>query len=266
MATTVKRILNCIESIGTENDWSSVDAMDAGILKASKVALPETVDLRENWWKINDQGDTGSCVGWSTADGLLRWHFVKNKQIKNNELLSVRFIWMASKETDEFTSRPSSFIEEAGTSLKSALDVTRKYGCVLDKLLPFSTNQLYKGQERTLYAVAAAMKTKSYFNLIQGNTNKLAAWKQWLADGKGPILTRLDVDDTWQNATKTKGKLTTYKALTANGGHAVCIVGYNKNGFIIRNSWGESWGDKGYAYASLEYAKDAFTEAYGVTV
>ena len=36
------------------------------------------------------------------------------------------------------------------------------------------------------------------------------------------------------------------------GGHAVCIVGYddNLNGgrFIVRNSWGTSWGDNGYFY------------------
>ena len=30
------------------------------------------------------------------------------------------------------------------------------------------------------------------------------------------------------------------------GGHAVLIVGYNKNGFIIRNSWGKSFADEGY--------------------
>lgn len=30
------------------------------------------------------------------------------------------------------------------------------------------------------------------------------------------------------------------------GGHAIAIVGYNQNGFIIRNSWGTSYGNKGY--------------------
>lgn len=36
------------------------------------------------------------------------------------------------------------------------------------------------------------------------------------------------------------------------GGHAVALVGYNKNGFIIRNSWGEGYGKNGYSILSYE--------------
>lgn len=32
-----------------------------------------------------------------------------------------------------------------------------------------------------------------------------------------------------------------------HGGHAISIVGYNKDGFIIRNSWGLNYGSRGYA-------------------
>lgn len=34
---------------------------------------------------------------------------------------------------------------------------------------------------------------------------------------------------------------------TVQGGHAVAVVGFNKNGFILRNSWGRSWNFDGYA-------------------
>ena len=42
------------------------------------------------------------------------------------------------------------------------------------------------------------------------------------------------------------------------GGHAVLIVGYDrtKKMFIVRNSWGAEWGDKGYFYMPYEYALD----------
>ena len=32
------------------------------------------------------------------------------------------------------------------------------------------------------------------------------------------------------------------------GGHAVCVVGYTQDAFIIRNSWGKYWGENGYCY------------------
>src|SRR5215212_9819703 len=96
--TIVKRILNCLPSQDTQKDWTIDNALEAGVLAAAP--LPASVDLREAWWQIGDQGSTGACVGWATADAVLRWHFVKAGRLAQNELLSPRFIWMAAKETD----------------------------------------------------------------------------------------------------------------------------------------------------------------------
>ena len=65
---------------------------------------------------------------------------------------------------------------------------------------------------------------------------------------------------------ETAGNLDEYQPKTKHGGHAVALVGYTPDRFIVRNSWGTSWGDGGFAYASLAYAQDAFTEAYGISV
>jgi hypothetical protein len=37
-----------------------------------------------------------------------------------------------------------------------------------------------------------------------------------------------------------------YQGDRLQGYHAIAIVGYDKEGFVIRNSWGTSFGDKGY--------------------
>ena len=256
------RICNLVPSRDIARDWTFQDALAAGAFGAP-AALPSKVDLRKPWWTINNQVNTGSCVGWATADGVMRYHLVQTNRLTQNQLLSPRFVWMSSKETDEFTSRPETFIEEAGTSLKAAMDVVRKYGNVLDSDLPFNISTLmFVGNENTLYASASTRRAAGYFNL----SKNLTRWKSWLA-GNGPILAGLSVDATWDNATSTVGKLDTFQPTTVRGGHAVCIVGYTSDRFIIRNSWGTTWGDKGFGYASVPYINDGFfAESYGVTL
>jgi hypothetical protein len=256
------RICNLVPSRRIETDWNYTDALGANVLGAP-AALPSSVDLRRAWWSINDQGGTGSCVGWACADGLLRYHLVTAGRLPRTRLLSPRFVWMASKETDESVVRPETFIEEAGTTLKAAVDIIRKYGCAREDELPFQIGTLmHTGPANAFFASAATRKAASYFNLDRN----LQQWKAWLAT-QGPILAGLAVDDTWRDASATKGKLDTFDRASVNGGHAVCIVGYTATRFIIRNSWGKAWGDKGFGHASLAYMDDAFfPEAYGITL
>ena len=54
----------------------------------------------------------------------------------------------------------------------------------------------------------------------------------------GPVLIALPVYDSSRNDFWNGAEL--------EGGHCVAVVGYDKNGFIIRNSWGRSYGRNGY--------------------
>ena len=42
------------------------------------------------------------------------------------------------------------------------------------------------------------------------------------------------------------------------GGHAVALVGFDdvRQVFIVRNSWGEGWGDRGYFYMPYTVVQD----------
>ena len=258
------RICNVVPSRNTENDWRFENAIAANALAGPVAALPARVDLRASWWDIGNQESTGSCVGWASTDALARYHFVKAGRLAKNTKLSPRFTWMGSKETDEFIARPQTMVEEAGTSLKAAVDILKKYGAVPETLLPFHiSTAMYPGNENTFYATAATRRIASYFNLQKN----LANWRSWLASN-GPILVALNVDATWDNATATNGKLDTFQPNTVRGGHAVAAVGYTPDKrFILRNSWGTTWGDKGFAYASEAYINAGFfNESYGVTL
>ena len=254
-----KFILNCDPSERTEDDWSFEDALEAGVLSLRRYT-PTRKDLQADWWEINDQGSTGACVGFATAYGVLRWHYVKARLLPESKKPSARFIWMANKETDQINSYPTTFIETAGTQTKLALNVARKYGCVTEADLPMS-GKLSMLSRAAFYAKASPFRISSYHNLRRD----LSRWRTWIAN-QGPILTRLDVDRTWDLATSTGGHLSQYMPDTIRGGHAVCLVGYTSTYFIVRNSWGTGWGDGGFGYASNDYAQEAFTEAYGAVL
>ena len=260
-----KRILNCLPSPKQEKNWGLDVAKAAGLIPIPRL-IPVAKDLRAAWWGIGDQGQTGSCVGWGTGEGVLRWHFVKAGKLSQTDSVSVRQLFMSAKETDVYTTRPTTFIEEEGTWITAALDIARKLGVVTAAVLPFEnpagSPELYTaGNEATFYAIAAQRRISTYTNL---GLNP-ADWRAWIANN-GPIATRLNVDSTWDNATATHGNLAMYDAAHTRGGHCVALVGYTADQFIVRNSWGTGWGDKGFAYASNQYAAAAFTEAYGVSV
>ena len=253
------RVLNCVPSVRQEEDWTIDTAQRAGVALAG-LAKPPSCDLRAAWWKVRDQKNTGACVGFAAADGVLRWHYVKAGRIKQNDQTSPRFVWMANKETDDVTGYPTTFIESAGTQTKYALRIARKYGCVLEKELPMSGG-LFAGSTAQFYTRAAQLRIKVFFNL---GTN-LDTWRYWIAR-QGPILTRLNCDGSWMKANTANYRLQKYPTGRKYGGHAVTLVGYTKEYFIVRNSWGTGWGRKGFVYAYDSYASKAFTEAYGAVL
>ena len=57
-----KRILNVRPSEKTEQDYTFEHAARTDAVVAA-ATVPPSKDLRAAWWKINDQGSTGSCVG-----------------------------------------------------------------------------------------------------------------------------------------------------------------------------------------------------------
>ncbi len=218
-------VMNVAASSGSEEDWSLANAVSAGVIPR-RDPLPDSVDLRARWWRGQNQGETGACVGYATAYGLLWRQGVAAGKISTREVPSARFIWMANKETDELMARPSTFLEKAPTHTKSALRIAAKYGCVLDRDLPMK-GRLSSLEENEFYSRASRLKISSYFNLGRS----VEHWKRWLAF-RGPILTRLVPDPQFL---KPRGVLDRYVFSGLRGGHAVCLAGYTSDTIIVRN-------------------------------
>ncbi len=262
LAPHVSWILNCIPSAKLEDDWVYMEAM--GLLRAPSPAPFLLRYLAPNGgpeWAIDDQGDTGACVGYATG-AVLRFYFVASGDLDAGERLSARYLWLAAKETDELVDRPTTFIESAGTTLKGALDVGRRYGVATDQMLPWSQGSTNEDLE-VFYVQTARLKIPSYLNLKKDAASlDTELWQRWLSS-QGPILARVNVDSGFR-ALNGAEPLQTYWGSVEEDAHAVAIVGYTDEGFVIRNSWGTGWGAGGFAVATPGWIAEAVTEAYGV--
>ena len=260
-----KRILNVEESRNQEKNWRWSDIAGA---TRNLNKLPEAVDLRgdrpSNWWgRVENQGSTGACVGYALGT-IMHWHLEKEGHVSRGRRgkPSFRHIWMASKESDRWVSSETSFLDGAGTYLDSALEVVRKRGSVPDKILPMKGGGTLMA-ERDFYVLASRHKIKSYHSCSFHGDYGQQGWHYWLAN-HGPILVRLNVDKAFMFARKRTSVLENYGGGGHYGGHACVIAGYKPGYFLVKNSWGTGWGDRGFVWVSELYARVAFTESYGI--
>jgi C1A family cysteine protease len=77
-------------------------------------------------------------------------------------------------------------------------------------------------------------------------------------DAKHPVVFGTPVWASIQNV-GSDGIIPMPDATQTIGGHAMLIVGYDmsRRVYIIRNSWGTGWGDRGYGYMSFDYIDTA---------
>jgi len=264
-----QRVLNIAES--PADVW---DALDVGPLL--DVDPPAALDLTHgrSWYGVRDQGETGSCVGWALADSVMRWHLVEQGRLSPRQRLSARFIWMASKEwqaqrvAKEHPTlgallgdwQPSTFLEEASTTVKDGLEVARLLGAVPEPSLRWS-GPLNRGPEAEFYARAAHFKLAGYYRVdVPLHDERLRRWRQWLAQ-QGPVMLVVETDRTLLAGEPV---LRSFRARRRTDLHACALTGYTADGFILRNSWGPRWGRGGYALATSDWLRRAARESYGV--
>lgn len=86
-------------------------------------------------------------------------------------------------------------------------------------------------------------KIRTFGGLPYGSSTGLRDYK-YAIHRYGVCLLGMNIDDSWYSPKKGVIKCDG-KSL---GGHAVTGVGYDEDGVLILNSWGENWGHAGFAY------------------
>lgn len=208
-----------------------------------KANLPAMVDWRnkdgKNWVSpILDQGNCGSCVAFAAVGVLETQYKIASLLPTMNIKLSPQHLFACGGggcDSGWYPSSAANFIQKKGVPDEAC-----------SPYISGATGQDVACQASCANAPQRSLKISSFTTPTRGSKN-IQAVKQALQTG--PVVTTLDVYADFMAYAGGVYQHTTGEAL---GGHAISIVGYDdsKQAFIIRNSWGQTWGENGFGYVS----------------
>ena len=254
--------------------------------KRVKDAQPDRIDIRDWFYTptlvplpdelincgrvpaVLDQGSEGACTGFALA-AVINFHLAERKI---ERLVSPQMIYALARRYDEW---PGENYE--GSSARGAMKGWVAHGvCEHDSWPTLNERSL----SQKLAKEAARTPGGAYYRVSHRNIRDLHAA---LAE-TGILYMTLMVHGGWDKpgpSTRAieftqSGKPRSLKIPVirrrgrAEDGHAVAIVGYTAEGFIIQNSWGKSWGADGFALLPYEdymlHATDVWVAQLGVPI
>jgi C1A family cysteine protease len=228
-----------------------------GVLKAP--ALPPSVNLTKWFSPVEDQGTLGSCTA-NAGVGILE--YFERKAFGTHLDASRLFLYKATRNLLNWTG-------DTGAYLRTTMEALTIFGVCPEKYWPYRVNGFDTEPSAFCYSFAQNYQSISYFRHdAQGITpdELLQSIKTWLAAGV-PAMFGFTCYSSIDQANVDGMIPFPVQREEVVGGHAVVAAGYddtvtitNRNNgytttgaFLIRNSWGTGWGNKGYGWLPYEY-------------
>ena len=211
--------------------------------------LPPKVDLRPKCPRvIYDQGDLGSCTGNAIACAI---QFDRLKQKRKPDFIPSRlFIYYNERDME------GTIASDSGAEIRDGIKTVAKLGDCPEHEWPYVIAKFATKPPAQCYRDARKYKAVLYQRVIR----TLNQMKGCLASGY-PFVFGFSVYESFENAAVTKSGIVPMPASKEKqlGGHAVLAVGYDdkQQRFIVRNSWGKSWGMRGYFTMPYAYLTDS---------
>ncbi|CAF2063912.1 unnamed protein product [Rotaria magnacalcarata] len=208
--------------------------------------LPPKVDLRKDMTRVEDQSKIGSCAANALAGA---YEYLTKKDNGRNTDVSRLFIYYnARAKNKRFGS-----VTDSGCSMTSAIEALEEFGTCLESMWAYEVSKVNTRPNDQAYQEA---KNHTISEAFEVDIN-LFEMKSCLAQGY-PFAFGLRLYSSFDKATET-GLVpmpdVSAKTRKTHGCHALLAVGYSDRSkvFIVRNSWGEKWGENGYCYIPYEY-------------
>jgi C1A family cysteine protease len=205
--------------------------------------LPEKTDLRPGCPPVYDQGQLGSC----TANAIgAAFEFGLIKQNTSDFMPSRLFIYYNERVIEH------SVNNDSGAMIRDGMKTVNKEGACPEKDWPYITSKFTQKPQSDCYASALNHQVLSYHRVPR----ILDQIKGCLADGF-PMVFGFTVYESFESAVVARTGILEMPGPGEHviGGHAVLATGYDDTTrrFIVRNSWGDTWGMKGYFTMPYDY-------------
>lgn len=230
--------------------------LDAKYEPDKALVIKDSVDLRKFFGPIRNQEDLGSCTSFAVAS--MYEAMMKRNGVESDIVLSPGFLYYYS---NILKGRP-----QGGSNFHDQLGVLGIHGICRDTFYTYdSDNPSKKPSEDAIedaetHRVLAAKQIPLSLNSdkeksLDHNHRMITSA---LSEGL-PVGISLKVYDNLGKNGAFILHPTDSPSAKEEGYHAMVIAGYSEeNGFyIVRNSWGENFGDNGYCYIPTTYIDDS---------
>ena len=211
-----------------------------------KVKLSDTVDLRSKFPEVYDQGELGSCTA-NALCGVFEFE-TNDENIDLNFKPSRLFVYYNERKIEK------TIKEDSGALLSDGIKSMKKYGVCAEDDHPYIIEKFTQKPTNVAYKNAKNHQIISASNILQD----VASMKLSLINNN-PFVVGIAVYESFESPEVAKTGIVPMPKSSEKclGGHAVCVCGYTKTHWIVRNSWGPNWGDKGYFYIPYLYLLDS---------
>ena len=213
--------------------------------------IPPMMDLRPKMPPVYDQLALGSCTSNAIA-GCIEYNF----HIMNHiDFTPSRLFIYYNERAKEGTVN-----SDSGARISDGLYVVNKQGVCPETEWPYRIEKFATKPPKVCYKDALKDIVKRYKRL-----NNLTQIKDSIAQGY-PAVFGFAVYESFESQEVADTGIVPMPKQGEQmlGGHAVLASGYNDSSghVIVRNSWSDAWGDKGYFYLPYEYFTENLTDDY----
>lgn len=242
--TPKKHGLGWIPDLPDQRDFT----FDAKAELAKLVApLPKSADLRSKCPPVYNQGQLGSC----TANALAAaFDFDRHREGDQFMTPSRLFIYWNERDME------GTVHSDAGARIRDGVKVLRKIGTPPETDWPYDIAEFTKRPNAKSFRDAHKNEALTYQRITMPSNDPTNDMLICVASGY-PFVAGITLYESFESPAVTKTGVVPMPAKGEQllGGHAILVVGYEQGTkrFICRNSWGRSWGDKGYFYLPYAY-------------